>query len=222
VSATVTAAEDATRCAVATCNGNAVTDNETLAGESFENRNEEALVEAAMLARLVGLEERISGPRTPEQIQASRRRREAARTGLLCATCGRPMTPADPMWKSRGWNGVPFSGRRVMLHECENCAPKDRHWSKFPCEACGRTLYRRSPKHDMYRDQCEPRRSWFCSERCEQAVYRRARRDRQPERPAPKCATCGESFAPIRRDAVTCSSACRQRAYRLRQAAMVA
>jgi len=37
----------------------------------------------------------------------------------------------------------------------------------------------------------------------------------KPKRPG--CIVCGKKFTPTRSDAVTCSSACRQRAYRLRK-----
>ncbi len=57
----------------------------------------------------------------------------------------------------------------------------------------------------------------YCSELCGEAT-RNARRDRTRDRTARSCEDCGDRFTPPRSDGQYCSSACRQRAYRKRQA----
>lgn len=147
--------------------------------------------------------------------------REAQLTAAICGECRRALAPNEPVWLVPRWRPS-WRGRRHVL-SCEGCTPAPAKtgnlWFKRPCEGCGRTVWRRHLQEWWWKYGCElpSHVRTFCCERCEQAVYRARRRDRQPERPAPQCAVCGESFAPIRRDAVTCSSACRQRAYRLRR-----
>jgi len=77
-----------------------------------------------------------------------------------------------------------------------------QHW----CDYCGRPFLG------------ELARRW-CSAACGEAG-RAARRDRRrPPLPERRCDDCGELLAGGRSDARYCSSACRQRAYRRRQAA---
>jgi hypothetical protein len=56
---------------------------------------------------------------------------------------------------------------------------------------------------------------WPCAEHAENARQRDLRRERRADR---ACDSCGETFTPPRSDGRYCSPACRQRAYRERQA----
>jgi hypothetical protein len=58
-----------------------------------------------------------------------------------------------------------------------------------------------------------------CGEKCRMAIYAAKGRRKPIER---LCQTCGQPFVPKRADALTCSPACRQRAYRQRQHAEAA
>ena len=100
----------------------------------------------------------------------------------------------------------------VAVSICATClAPEPKplgpyRWydSAAPCPGCGhpmRTQYRPGPAQKV------------CSAACAQKLYRARRKVTEAT-----CATCGEVFAPTRRDAVYCSSPCRQRAYRRRAA----
>ena len=81
----------------------------------------------------------------------------------------------------------------------------------WPCVGCGKML-----RHIYGHHFAET----FCSVACEDVVY--ARREQRHERKRRRldgiaCASCGFVFKPKRRgNAVTCSSACRQRMYRQR------
>jgi len=206
-----------------------VTATESLPGKTFENRNARVLELEAVIDRageLMAQDPEYADwqHRQGEAIKASRKAaslaREAELTAAVCGECGRSLTPAEPVWLVSRWRPG-WRGRR-HVHSCEGCAPEKTGnlWFKRPCEGCGRTVWRRHLQEWWFKYGCElpSHVRTFCCERCEQGVHRARRRDRQPERPAPKCAACGESFAPIRRDAVTCSNACRQRAYRNRKA----
>ncbi len=74
------------------------------------------------------------------------------------------------------------------------------------CDRCKRVVYivTATPYKDAYYV-----RSTYCSDHC-RAVERTARQQIA-------CEVCGASFTPKRSDAKTCSSACRQRAYRSRR-----
>jgi hypothetical protein len=75
-----------------------------------------------------------------------------------------------------------------------------------PCVGCGATL-RHSPAWPVR----------ACSARCAQRARRAAKRAAKRLDLAPRtCAVCGGPFYPARADAVSCSDACRQRAYRER------
>lgn len=79
------------------------------------------------------------------------------------------------------------------------------------CEVCGRRVS--PPRHHVRRDGTGF--VYFCSQGCSPAALELSRRiDQQPI----ACLTCGEVFTPKRRDAVTCSPKCRQKAHRRRRA----
>ena len=76
---------------------------------------------------------------------------------------------------------------------------------KIICEGCGCVFYTRihSKKYCYYK-------------KCGNIGYRRQLRIRRLTEPprVQLCKVCGKAFAPKRSDAVYCSNACRQRAYR--------
>ena len=82
---------------------------------------------------------------------------------------------------------------------------KDDPVHKIICEGCGCVFYTRihSKKYCYYK-------------KCGNIGYRRQLRIRRLTEPprVQLCKVCGKAFAPKRSDAVYCSNACRQRAYR--------
>jgi hypothetical protein len=60
---------------------------------------------------------------------------------------------------------------------------------------------------------------FYCSSHCESSARaREAKAKRTMERTGKICTVCGDSFEPAKSNAITCSPACRQKAYRRRQA----
>jgi hypothetical protein len=57
----------------------------------------------------------------------------------------------------------------------------------------------------------------YCSDECGELERRMRRTPNQPKPEPRPCVGCGEGFVPSRSDAVYCSNACRQRAYRQRK-----
>jgi hypothetical protein len=161
--------------------------------------------------------ERLAGPecRTPEERasgEASLERYWAAeKTGETCGHCGARLDPAHDLWVVPIPVGPYRSGRYDTKHlpVCEACCPDRGSRCKAPprpCAFCGRLIHRQ-------RRRRRPGRA-YCGERCEQAFYRRRRRRPAEER---GCPVCGQEFVPRRADAITCSPACRQKAYRRRK-----
>jgi hypothetical protein len=92
-----------------------------------------------------------------------------------------------------------FPGSEVM-----NCPSR--------CFNCGRNMRHRK-LHSHTDINC------FCSLTCKEVVLARRRVQKERKRRRTEgafCASCSRRFVPRRGDATTCSSACRQRMYRLR------
>jgi hypothetical protein len=103
---------------------------------------------------------------------------------------------------------------RLLVPFCERCG-QHRHLGAVParyaCTSCGRPVVRTTDSVWRVLDVC-------CSRRCYAAARTRQARERRRRARADRvCDTCGETFTPSRSDAVYCSNACRQRAYRGRK-----
>jgi hypothetical protein len=158
----------------------------------------------------------------------------AAKEGTSCATCGRHLTDDEPIWRCR------FSSECMSLvgltrrpvgcaPVCGDCWPKLREldpWARLsgdadatwkphlwkadspfvskPCSGCGRRVVTGFWLRYVI----------VCSDRC----ARQVRAERRRARPIQRQCSCGRVFTPPRRDGWYCSNACRQRAYRQRQA----
>jgi hypothetical protein len=106
---------------------------------------------------------------------------------------------------------------------CEECAPayrkrevKDRSYlsrfAEMTCATCNRTV--------VVKKSGRGARRWaaaFCCERCQWTFYNTERNERAARTREKTCEACGEAFTATRRDAKTCSPACKQKAYRLRR-----
>jgi hypothetical protein len=141
------------------------------------------------------------------------REARAWRDGRLCATCGTELGDDATLWRYRT--------RSLTPPHCERCAQKwlwvvrQRSWCAFlgpiACKGCGR------PVHFTATTQAMLLRT-VCSERCSAIAHNADRRAKRAPARQRTCTNCGQPFV-ARRDARTCSRACRQRAYRQRQAA---
>jgi hypothetical protein len=84
-----------------------------------------------------------------------------------------------------------------------------RGCSPVPCEGCGRPVVNLATGHYRVRT--------LCSDRCAWTVRNERLKDERIEARQQKvCPVCGETFDGSRRDTVTCSPKCRQKAYRQR------
>jgi hypothetical protein len=85
-----------------------------------------------------------------------------------------------------------------------------------PCDACGQTVTAVEGMGQYCR-----RLHLFCGDRCRSRYYSRLRSKRAARAREKVCEVCGEEFTATRRDAKTCSPACKQKAYRRRRAELV-
>jgi hypothetical protein len=123
-----------------------------------------------------------------------------------CQKCDRRFEPSETVFRNRGRN------------YCEACAPKEYpvfYGKTKPCEGCGRPVRNRWRKAEVERCEALPRRT-FCSRVCVMRSQVQDRKDQRAARPPMACIVCGDPVLRNRRDAKTCSSACRQRHYRER------
>lgn len=154
-------------------------------------------------ARLVELERAFGGPRAP------RVRYEPAPRCASCHEAAEREAEAERAALTARWGREPPWAPQP--------APALR-----PCESCGRPVSRRAGRREVSGRHIG---RWVtpahaCSDRCLHALYD-ARRPTRTEAGAARahktCPVCGEAFDGTRRDQVTCSPACRQKAYRRRR-----
>jgi hypothetical protein len=92
----------------------------------------------------------------------------------------------------------------------------DSHWQSRPCLRCDRLVFRNATHHSGYKYPLFPKHL-LCGAKCKSAYWGTIARERRAhDRPPIKCAVCDTRFMPTRTDALYCSPACRQWAYRRR------
>ena len=141
---------------------------------------------------------------------------EARKTAEWCTLCRASLTE-QPVYYGRAnveavrWRK--WTGRREMTKRqqkvplCAECfGPYAQNRELEKCDTCGREGW-----------FCVARgRPRFCSERCKSAHYNAIRNTRSAEAREKTCEVCGDEFTARRADTKTCSSRCRQKAYRKR------
>jgi len=139
----------------------------------------------------------------------SRARALAARlTAECCGACGRALTASETVWMSRVTIRFKARLRFWQAPTCGDCR-RGRGWLPAePCGGCGRPV--------AYRASLRRRLRIFCSDRCRHRWYNRHRAAASERARRKCCIVCERGFDATRRDALTCSPACRQRAYRTR------
>jgi hypothetical protein len=198
---------------------NAVMDAGGVRAETTISRNADMAAEtrAALEAH-----ERITSaggdPRRAEERERRRRASHAARFGTHCGQCGAALEANAPVWLSAIYVGYSWMGhyQRWQTPLCQGCCRPggDRYFrprwcAPQPCEGCGRPVYYRPSYRRRRHVLCSARGAWLAASKRRTAAGAAARRK--------ACAVCGTVFDAPRRDAVTCSAACRQRAYRQRK-----
>jgi len=161
-----------------------------------------------MLYAMSGVE-----PPTTEMWQRTRRQFKARDQGGICGECDRELAEGEPVWIVSYYAGVsPGRQSQYLLGAfCQECLPQWKEtWQPRPCQSCGRPIHhevdRRWRKHALCSQVC--RINWHNAQVLERAAEQRAK----------VCVVCGKHFTATRRDAVVCSSSCRQKAYRQRHA----
>jgi hypothetical protein len=150
-------------------------------------------------------------------------------TAEVCGKCFGRIEPDEPLcirsWASwwSNYSGRYISGPGPWCFDCahvplvdvgrvwwpDRCTPHRYHGGT--CGTCGRRVTKESHKRHLTH--------FFCCERCEYAHYTRQRAKRRVAAREKVCEVCSKGFTASRKDAKTCSPACKQKAYREREKA---
>ena len=95
--------------------------------------------------------------------------------------------------------------------------PDDNPEGKYVCAFCGRKFDPGVNPDRLGGGFFTNTSRTYCSKRCKNDALMRRRAARPKERRLITCPTCGNPFEASRKNAVFCSNACRQKAYRLRK-----
>jgi predicted nucleic acid-binding Zn ribbon protein len=163
---------------------------------------------------------------SPEQ----ERRLRAEQTCEVCGDCGHQFAPDEPVWMGyyRHSSGTCFQHPVCLGCRSDKRYGLDAWYEARSCEWCGRPVSFRVPltqkRHvpewyagERVLDTPLERTRTFCSIRCRQREASSHRVAARAEARRRTCPVCGVAFVGTRADAATCSSACRQRAYRQRR-----
>lgn len=148
----------------------------------------------------------------PHSFDVPRRRRRARETAEICGACGRTIGEGESVWRVRlgHGHGILRCSSGALAPVCVDCRPPDVRWSPIvSCATCSRRVTTEFSRRRMRRT--------FCSNRCSWRWYTTRRNDLTADARRRTCDGCGDVFVPARRDALTCSPGCRQRAYRQRR-----
>ncbi len=191
---------------IETRNDEPVTDSDSIQFAPIESRNDDGLTDHQR-AHLIGG-------------KALSRYRDSSRYGKTCAICGgdigarfairvslrfyNPNGFFGPFWGSQA--GLACTSHKDLLSKVRL---KGREL--LQCTHCGRDVFTwgKNPRGGKF----------FCCDRCEWNHYN-ARAKAKPEPHI--CKVCGNEFIPPRKDAITCSPKCRQKAYRDRAKSIAA
>jgi predicted nucleic acid-binding Zn ribbon protein len=147
---------------------------------------------------------------------------------LWCGECERDILPHEPVYR-QGYCVDPepkecrHGFANYVVTCCAGCAVADhagwhgRHYwlPPEPCAGCGRQVFNINNRRQYQRTLTT------CCPRCYSRAARLAlSRKAEPSRHK-TCPVCGQAFQATRTDARTCSSACKQKAYRQRKHAGV-
>lgn len=163
----------------------------------------------------------------PEEKAAIALAKESTKTREVCGECGRQLVDNEPGYKGKTYTGMAtlfgVGERYKNAILCAQCAPRylvesrpgpDRFFVFVyePCSVCERVTVFRTTWGMWHR-----KRHVFCCGRCEWTHYNGVRNERSARDREKVCEVCGEEFTASRRDAKTCSAACKQKAYRQRK-----
>jgi hypothetical protein len=143
---------------------------------------------------------------------------------MRCPKCHRELADDEPVYHLRfreGMWGIRYRVRAyytAVLYVCGACGHcPSNNYREYRCTVCQRPVcYRISPrlKPPCYVIACSPE----CREKAHNRRAYARRRNIEVQLPPRPCPVCGIPFASRRSDAKVCSTRCRMRQYRARQA----
>ncbi len=149
-------------------------------------------------------------PNPDAETLAQRERYSDSAKGLVCYDCGHNHSPRETIYYGsvRGWGFCSHTYKKASY--CESCKPSLWNTEYANCDTCNRTVY--------YPYRNIDRRHLFCSEKCGRDHYNNVQREKRLRNRQKECDGCSKAFTAPRSDTKFCSTACKQKAYRQRQA----
>jgi hypothetical protein len=142
---------------------------------------------------------------------------------MHCPGCKHKLADDEPVFQVRVASGSAWARARLVHdqystvgHVCTQCRD-ELDWSPSPeriakqCKHCHRPVFNLA-RWAYVENKIK---HVACCRRCRIALYNAYARRRRTT-PDKRVCACGKAFTPRRSDAIHCSSACRQRAYRER------
>ncbi len=207
----VTDMKCATGCTIDSRNGGVVTedvtDTRTDTGVINNFRNPDSLEDAT--AKINAIARFGMSEAEMDRVDLTRK---AQKSCGFCGTCGREIDKGETIWRVYIGLGYGFFGRIwTVAPVCEQCRPRYRRYLlEQSCGHCGRGVINENNGRRWYR------KNTVCSESYDYE-YRQVIKKQGRQHTECVCRVCEKSFRPSRRDALHCSSACRQRDYRRRK-----
>lgn len=149
-------------------------------------------------------------PKADAAMIAGRDRKSESRKGLICNDCGHEHLPGETIYYCNVSTPTLFGRSLSKVSFCENCNPGSWNTEYADCDICNRTVY--------YPYRNIERRHVFCSEKCERDHYSTVQREKRLRARQKECNECGKAFTAPRSDTKFCTTTCKQKAYRARQA----
>jgi hypothetical protein len=154
------------------------------------------------------------------------RHQRAHADASVCCRCGRSIPAGAAVWLlpcrllHLGYGAAIWIREDTVVAACDGCGAlasqgkdrlvRDARCCRASCPGCKRPVY-------VFAGS---RSSGYCSDRCRNRVHGARHRARNPKPKGPlvvvQCQVCDRNFVAKRSGAKTCSSACRQKAYRTR------
>jgi len=159
----------------------------------------------------------------PEEKKARELAREARESARLCGCCGRQLPAREPAYfGAKVYIGLKPLLRKRQIWEprytqtvlCGSCAPE---WLSPERDDVVTQLCAQCERPMVSRRELSALENTFCSNACKKVYKDQLRKEQRAEARKKVCGVCGKKFAATRRDASTCSKACKQQAYRERK-----
>ena len=156
----------------------------------------------------------VTDPKKVRMAVVPLRRLRDSGSGRICLICGQSYKDGEPIFVDdlrRVYRGRLVIARITL---CLECTPDSSMFKNgriyYRCPHCQRPVFHLHGVHHKHRR--------FCSKMCRRAFYSYRHRLESRARRQSCCTRCGIGFLAARKDAKYCSGACKQAAFRDRQA----